>query len=66
MLELRKLYTRHGRYDDIINMKFGFQSNKSMCYRVMTTGSLWDNHSHKVEPLVGDNWRLTLTRPISY
>ena len=47
MLGLRKLYTCHGRYDDIINIKFGFQSNKRMRNRVMKTGSLWDNHSQR-------------------
>ena len=27
MLDLHKLYARHGRCDDVINIKFGFQSN---------------------------------------
>ena len=52
MLDLRKLYVRRGRYDDVISMKFGFQSNKKMLYRVVNTGSLLDNHSQRV--IIGD------------
>ena len=62
MLGLRKLYARHGRYDDIINMKFGFQSNKRMPNQVMKL-EVCEIITRKEKPLdlnIGDNWRLTL------
>ena len=37
---MRKLFTRHGRCDDVINMKIGFQSDKRMGYRLVKAGSL--------------------------
>ena len=49
------------RYDDVIYIKFGFQSNKRMRYRVMKTGNC-GMIARKDKPLVlniGDNWRLT-------
>ena len=32
MLDLRKLITHHGLYDDVINIKFGFQSIDTIPY----------------------------------
>ena len=35
MFDMRKPYTHHGRFEDIINIKFSFQGNKRMRYQVM-------------------------------
>ena len=51
---MRKLFTRHERYDHIININFGFQSDKRMHCQLMKTRSLWDSDSQRYAN-VGDN-----------
>ena len=38
---MSKLFTHNRHCDDVIDMKFGFQSDKRMDYRLVKTGSLY-------------------------
>ena len=42
---MRELFTHHERYDDVIYINFGLQSDERTLYRLMKTGSVWNNHS---------------------
>ena len=44
---MHELFTCHEHYGDVINIKFGFQSDERACYQFMKAGSLWDNHSRR-------------------